>query len=89
MEEARARMIERWAEPPHGQEQNLVQEMQMAARGELPPPSGNSVAPNQQPASRTAPPAGKWPPKAVYHSYGGQKWGSGLSKDLCSRENYW
>ena len=59
MEEARARMIERWAEPPHGQEQNLVQEMQMAARGELPLSSGNGAAGMQQPGRRPEPPAGK------------------------------
>ena len=59
MEEARARMIERWAEPPHGQEQNLVQEMQMAARGEVPPPTGNGAAGRQQPGRRADPPPGK------------------------------
>ena len=59
MEEARARMIERWAEPPHGQEQNLVQEMQMAARGELPSSSGSGTAGMQQPRRRAEPVAGK------------------------------
>jgi hypothetical protein len=59
MEEARARMLQRWAEPPYGQDQNLLQEMQMAARGELPPSTRQGPAANQQPVNRTAPPAGK------------------------------
>lgn len=59
MEEARARMIERWAEPPHGQEQDLVREMQVAARGEPPASSRNGAAGRQQPGTRAEPPAGK------------------------------